>query len=116
MLQARQAITDAYGYEIGENWDPLVDLMVIAANPLADAAIRIAALAKATPYIHAPAKPIATDDDKPENVDTEMLMRKVAQQLLGAPAADRDKVSGEPEPEAKYNEGRVHEPTEEVQK
>jgi len=107
MLQARQAITDAYGYEIGENWDPLVDLMVIAANPLSDPAIRIAALAKAVPYIHAPAKPIATDDDKPENIDTEMLMRKVAQQLLGAPVSDRDKVSGEPEPEAKYNDGHV---------
>ena len=103
LIHARQAISELYGDKVGAEWDPVVDLCVIGANPSADPAIRIAALSKAAPYFHSPARPVISDDDKPKNLDAEQIMRRVAAQLLGSPDS-KDKITGEPEPEAKFNE------------
>jgi hypothetical protein len=81
LLQAQRQIEEKFGVK---NWDPVVALMVIAADLTVDLELRIVAMAKSAPYIHATAKPVLIDPStkKEKPVDMERLMQKVARELL----------------------------------
>lgn len=84
LKQAQDQIRELYGDGPQfKNWDPVVWLMVTAANPGVDWDLRIAAAGKAAPYIHAPVKAVEKPtDNTPKHVDTEALMQRVAKDLL----------------------------------
>ncbi len=80
LRQAQIEIEKMYGVK---NFDPVVFLMVTAANPQLDYELRIVAAAKSAPYVHsimrqAPPEP----EKKNEVVDVERLMQRVAKDLL----------------------------------
>lgn len=84
LKQAQEQIKLLYGEGPQfKNWDPIVWLMVTAADPSVDMDLRIAAAGKAAPYIHSQVKPAEKiTDNTPKMHDTEALMQRVAKDLL----------------------------------
>ena len=82
LAQAQREIEQKYGVK---GFDPVVFLLMTAADPNNTIEVRITAAVKVAPYIHPTAKPVSMDDGKDKQakpVDTERLMRRIATDLL----------------------------------
>lgn len=80
LRDAQKQIEAMYGVK---NFDPVVFLMLTAANPNLEWELRIVAAAKSAPYVHSIMKQAPAEEGKKDKpIDVERLMQRAARDLL----------------------------------
>ena len=80
LADAQDRICRKFGIK---NWDPVIMLMMIAADETNDKALRVSAASKAAPYVHSTLRQIEVkgDEDNPINVNVMTAKDQLARML-----------------------------------